>query len=132
MRIPKWGLPVLYLLYFKSYCKKTQKNTVFVGFSNYHYSPVRPQFSNFITLIQLCLNLFTICLPLAHPIDIQIQLCHTFAIVFSGICHFQLFPPQSNILRYAKVYSLLQDYPIFRGWKCLAVKNTLAYSKLPL
>jgi hypothetical protein len=27
MRIPEWGLPFLYLLYFKSYCKKTEKFT---------------------------------------------------------------------------------------------------------
>jgi hypothetical protein len=25
MRIPKWGLPFLYLLYFKRYCKKKEK-----------------------------------------------------------------------------------------------------------
>ncbi len=34
VRIPKWGMPFLYLLYIKSYCKK-QKNTTFVRFSDY-------------------------------------------------------------------------------------------------
>jgi hypothetical protein len=35
MRIPKWGLPFLYLVDLKNYCKKT-KNTTFVRFSDYY------------------------------------------------------------------------------------------------
>ncbi len=65
MRIPKRGLPFLYILYLKSYCKKTDKYT-FVRFIDYYLNislwGLSFSIFNFITLRWLCLNLFTICL----------------------------------------------------------------------
>ncbi len=50
MRIPKWGLPFLNILYLKSYCEKT-----FVRFGEYY-----------IALRELRRNLFTSNIPKQH------------------------------------------------------------------
>jgi hypothetical protein len=53
MRIPKWGLPFLYLLYLKSDCEKEKNTTLKLSRVNKHYLNIHrmsPQFSNFIIL----------------------------------------------------------------------------------
>ncbi len=71
MRIPKWGLPFLYLLYFKSYCKKKQKNSSFMRFSD-HYLNISLGTIVFsfhyidMAMIQSVYNFFTISKPQQH------------------------------------------------------------------
>ncbi len=68
MQIPKWGLPFCIFCTLNVIVKKTHKKYNFDEVQRLllKHSLVGPQFSNFITLRQLCLNLFTYSIPKRH------------------------------------------------------------------
>jgi len=67
MKIPKWDLPFLYLLYLKSYDEKTEIYN-FVRFGDY-YLNISPCGNIFLTSLHWD-SYALVCLNLAYPSDI--------------------------------------------------------------